>query len=243
MSLHELGEAYIGSNKAHQRFVQKLTNEKVFMFVFMKNKENLFSSFQSEIEAGRKRAGSNKFSIAVVTKGISKTQFKGIMIRYNENLMAKSSDEFQSQVFVKVYSEVHRIFVDYTIDLYDEISEGNPEIPKINNMSYREPRIEAFKKIDLSILPPHGLEDSTKEVLLKRMNILEVTRNVIEHNDSIVDKKYLKYVKDNQYKIGDKIVIEPEQIGEAMALVESVAGDLNKRALIKFKYLTEAGPR
>lgn len=230
----ELGKAYLGPNKAHLQFKQKLTNERVFVYLFMKNREELFTSFQAQIESIRKMAG-DKFSLGIVTKGISKTSFKAIIIRANEsNLIAKNFDEFQSQVYGKVFAEVHRIFVDYTIDVYNEIIQRHPDLPRCDSLSYKRPRVEAFNRLGLCLMPSGTTGGNTVQELEYRLNLLETTRHVIEHNNSFVDQTYLERNPTSRLKLGGKVDVEPEQIGEAMALVEVLAEDLNKRAIDKF---------
>ena len=230
----ELGEAYIGLNKAHLRFKQKITNEKVFVYIFMKNRKQLFSFLQQKIEDTRKTYG-NKFSLGIITKGDSQTSLKAIIIRANENdLIAKNFEEFESQIYSKVFSEIHRIFVDYTIDLYNEIIQSHQELPKYNNLSYKHSRETAYNDIGLSIMPVHDIGGSTVEKLKVRMNLLESTRHVIEHNDGIVDEKFLQKNPNSSLNLGEKIDIRTEQIGEVIAMVEVLAEDLNKRALDKF---------
>jgi hypothetical protein len=83
--------------------------------------KNLISTFHTEIDTLR-RTGHKEFALGIVTKVVSSTQFKAVNVRENESaLIAENSEAFQSQVYGKTYTEIHRIFVDYTVDLLDEI--------------------------------------------------------------------------------------------------------------------------
>ncbi len=232
-NLERTTRAYIGPNRAHLQFVQKITNEKIFVYLMMKNKDALFSTFRKDIEGARKR-GAKEFSIGIVTKVISSTQFKGINIRENESsLIAKDFQEFQSQIYGKSFAEIHRIFVDYMIDLFNEILAMHPKVKKSDYLSYKKNRDKAFSDIGLGVLPSTDTGGATPLELKNRLNDLEVTRHLLEHNNGIVDSHFLQRVSNTTYNLGVRINISPEEIGEAIALVETLAEDLNKRALKK----------
>jgi len=235
-NLERTTRAYIGPNKAHRQFVQKITNEKIFVYLIMKNMDNLVSTFHKDVEETR-RLGGKEFAIGIVTKGISPTQFKAINIRANESaLIAKDSQEFQSQVCGKAFAEVHRIFVDYTIDLLHEILERLPSPKKYDDLSYKTVRDRAFGDIGLTILPSINTGGLTPDQLKDRLNEMENTRHIIEHNNCIADMIFLRRNPITTYRLGERVNIQPEQIGEAIELVETLAEDLNERALRKFNY-------
>lgn len=235
-NLERTTRAYIGPNKAHRQFVQKITNEKTFVYLIMKNMDNLVSTFRKDVEETR-QLGGKEFAIGIVTKGISTTQFKAINIRANESvLIARDSQEFQSQVYGKAFAEVHRIFVDYTVDLLHEIIERLPSPQKYDDLSYKTVRDRVFGDIGLAILPAINTGGLTPDQLKDRLNELENTRHIIEHNNCIVDMIFLRRNPSTTYKLGERVNIQPEQIGEAIALVETLAEDLNERALRKFNY-------
>lgn len=233
-NLERTTRAYIGHNKAHRQFVQKITNEKIFVCSIMKNMGNLISTFQKDVDAVR-RTGHKEFALAVVTKVVSPTQFKAINVRENESaLIAENSQAFQSQVYGKAFAEVHRIFVDYTVDLLDEILNRTPNPKKYDDMSRKKIRDKAYDDVGICILPGKDTGGITADEIRDRLNDLENTRHVIEHNNGIVDERYLQRNPKTRHKLGERIVIGPEQIGEAIALVETLAEDLNERVLGKF---------
>ncbi len=237
-NLKRTTHAYIGPNRAHRQFVQKITNEKIFVHLIMKNKDALLSTFHEQVEQARQKArqkGSQEFGITIVTKVISPTQFRGITIRDNESaLIAKDFEEFQSQIYGKAFAEVHRIFVDYTIDLYNEILEIRPDLTKYDNLSYAEVRHKAFNAIGLDVLPNTNIGGATPYQLANRLNDLGNTRHLIEHNNAIVDELFLRRNPTTTYRLGERVNIEPDEIGQAIALVETLAEDLNKKAIEKF---------
>lgn len=237
--MDRLTRAYIGPNKAHQQFVQKITTEKVFVFLVMKTKKFLASTFKEEIETARQKSremGSKEFSIGIITKPISPTQSKGIFIRENEStFIAKDFAEFEAQVYSKAFTEIYRIFVDYQIDLYREIAETHPGTQKYDRLSFAEPREKAFNQIGLKIIPEKETGGSTPQELERRFNELESTRHVLEHNNGIADENFLKHNPITTRRLGERLSVGPEQIGEAIALVETLSEDLNKRAVIKYR--------
>jgi len=64
---------------------------------------------------------------------------------------------------------------------------------------------------------------------------LESTRHVVEHNNSIVNQVFLNRNPMTTLHLGQRIPVGPEQIGEAIALVETLSEDLNKRAVMKYR--------
>lgn len=214
--------------------MQKIANEKIYVYLVMKNLDSLMASFSDQVEAAGKR-GRGEFAVGMVTRGISTSQFKGITIRGNESsLVASNSDEFQTQIFFKAFAEIHRIFTDYTIDLIEEIAVKVPMLAEYGDLSYRATRDKAFNSIGLSVLPSADVGGRSPEEVALRLNDVECTRHVIEHNNGYVDKRFLERNRRYPYKLGDRVRAGPEQIGEAIAEVETVAEDLNERAMKKY---------
>ena len=212
--------------------------EKVFVYVITKNRDTLLSTFQQDIEKAR-REDSPEYSIGIVTKVLSSTQTNIILVPENAYiLIAENFDEFQLQVYGKIFSEVHRIFVDYIIDLLQEILERKPKYAEIKkkckDLSYKKNRDKALSKIGLDMLPEVEVGGATRQQLGARLNELENTRHLIEHNNGIADKLFLKRYPSTAFQLGDRIKIDLNQIGLAMALVETLAEDINNRALEKF---------
>ena len=163
------------------------------------------------------------------------------MILVPENayiLIAEDFNEFQHQVYGKIYSEVHRIFVDYIINLLQKIIETEPKYAEIKkkckDLSYKNNRDKALNEIGLDMLPEIEVGGATRQQLDVRLNELETTRHLIEHNNGIVDTLFLKRNPSTAFQLGDRIKIDLYQIGLAMALVETLAEDINNRALEKF---------
>ena len=238
-NLERTTKAYIGRNKAHRQFVQKIVNEKIFVYIIMKNKDTLVSKVFDEFDEMRKMQH-GEFALGIVTKGISNTQFRAIFIRENESsLIAKDTETFQSQIYGKAYTEVHRIFVDYTIDLINEVLSKIPKPNNYGDLSYKKNREKVCGDYGINILTDKALGTSSADELRDRLNYLENTRHIIEHNIGIVDMQFLDRVPKATYRLGEKIDISPGHIGEAIALVETLAEDLNKRTLGRyFSYLT-----
>ncbi|MFC1981160.1 hypothetical protein ACFLVN_02830 [Chloroflexota bacterium] len=70
--------------------------------------------------------------------------------------------------------------------------------------------------------------------MANRLKELANTRHLIEHNNAIVDELFLRRNPTTTYTLGERVNIEPDEIGQAIALVETLAEGLNKKAIEKF---------
>lgn len=260
--LSELTFSYIGPNTSHKIFKKKLVSEKAFLYIFNSNKDQLLSFFNNMINNGRKQLGNN-FSLGFVTKGISQTQFKGIKMPCNEiNLILSDKEKFILDIHEKSLINIYTIFISYLLSLYSEILNLKPEILKMRNSDIKIKKIidglkentlldmliedeifeigtlrfdkfvDKFNKIRLPIF-----DDSLgeKQSIEKRFKLLWFTRNILIHNDGIINDEFLKNIQDANYKKGDRINVTLEILGENIALIETLADNINKRAIDKIK--------
>ena len=63
---------------------------------------------------------------------------------------------------------------------------------------------------------------------LKQMNILFQKRHILEHNQGIVDEKYVKNSKDTSYKIGQRVVIKKEDTEQLLYIIKKLTAELRK---------------
>jgi hypothetical protein len=91
---------------------------------------------------------------------------------------------------------------------------------------------KTFEGIGLPIFenPTAPEQHATRANLL----LLSASRNVIEHNRSVVNNEFLALVPGSVYKVGDIITITVAELGDALATVEWTAEHLNSRAIAKF---------
>ena len=60
------------------------------------------------------------------------------------------------------------------------------------------------------------------------MNILFQKRHILEHNQGIVDEKYIKNSKDTSYKIGQRVVIKKEDTEQLLYIIKKLTAELRK---------------
>ena len=60
------------------------------------------------------------------------------------------------------------------------------------------------------------------------MNILFQKRHILEHNQGIVDEKYIQNSKDTSYKIGQRVVIKKEDTEQLLYIIKKLAAELRK---------------
>ena len=263
MRFPELVEGYIGPNPSHATFKRAIVNEKVFVFILSSNKEQLLTSFSGQIENLRASVG-EKFSLGMVTKGISTSEFQGMIIPHNEvRLVTDDFNQFMAQIYAKVYADLHRIFVTYLIELYAEIARTDPRILKSKkqisfedvlqasemhevrellvqkqklSLSHadRETIMKEFTSIGLPVICASDSSPEEYEALQRSLTLLWSTRNIIEHNNAVVNELFLKANPGTEFRLGDLVTIGIEEIGAALATVEFIADRLNIRAIAKF---------
>jgi hypothetical protein len=180
------------------------------------------------------------------------------------DLIAGARGGFISLTLGLVYREVYRAFETYLVALFQEIGLRDKRILFSNrNLSHEEAlrpasqdelhrliiekrKIELtrgglkgfeefFEGLGLPIVPmiePPSL--AQQESVLARLRAASAIRNVIEHNNGIVDAEFLKAVPGQSYKLGDRVVINTPELGDAISAVEWAADELNRRAMAKF---------
>ncbi len=262
----ELVEGYIGQNASHSAFKRELAVEKLFVYLLSGKENDVLGYLDAKIEAARQKAKKirgaecEKFSLGIVTKGISRTEVSAIYIPSNEIALAVENRDFLWQVYAKVFSEVHRIFITYLIELYGEICVAKPEVLyRDRTISYKEALTthsirdlivekekarlshgniddidKCFKDIGLPLLSKDDFGDSELQVLAERLDELPATRNVIEHNNGKVNQLYLDRVRRSNYKINDIVRMDTDELNFAITVTQHVAERLNKRAVEKF---------
>jgi len=199
-NMERIGEAYIGNNASHRLFVQKIVMIKMFVYIFIRGGDDAYKKLKVLFENSEKQMG-DKFAYAIVTKGISNTQAKTINIRNNE-IKGSSITDYYKLVYGTMYTDVHRIFNDYLVDIYEEIVYKNPQINRVDNLNYKEQRVKAFANIHLSITPNRKMENLTPFDNKIRLNELEQIRHIIEHNNSTVNQRFKDKCQSKNYNIG-----------------------------------------
>jgi hypothetical protein len=186
------------------------------------------------------------------------------------DLIAASTGGFQAQIFGLIYREVYRVFESYLADLYEEIGLVEPRILTSNQkLTYEEALAaaagdgvhrfilsrckqdltrkglegieRAFLDFGLALLamtPPAPMEEQID--VRKRLARLSAVRNIVEHNQSIVNAEFLRLVPDSPWPMGSRVAISWSEFGDAISAAEFTADDLNRRAVVKFPKLASA---
>lgn len=100
---------------------------------------------------------------------------------------------------------------------------------KVRNIFYGNP-IDFFTKDKAKI----GIGNFFESNHLERMKIyaeIIARRNVLIHNNSRVDRKYLREVENSQYKLGNKVEIDKEYLREAGIILRGYACIVTKLVL------------
>jgi hypothetical protein len=180
------------------------------------------------------------------------------------NLIQAEEGGFKSQALGLIYREVHRVFETYLIDLFEEIARRDKRVLYSNQKISHEDALRASdpvdlqrfiienRKAELSRVGFEGLEKTFDNVGLPIITMLEpppraeqeeirgrliylsAVRNVIEHNRSIVNQEFVDLVPTSRYRVGERIVIDTTELGDALRAVEWTVDRLNRRAIEKF---------
>jgi uncharacterized Zn finger protein (UPF0148 family) len=73
-----------------------------------------------------------------------------------------------------------------------------------------------------------GYDKYLSQEELKQMNILFQKRHILEHNQGIVDKKYIQNSKDTSYEIGQRVVIKKDDTKQLLFLIKKLTAELKK---------------
>lgn len=253
--------SYFGLNLAHQKFKRQIINEKIFYYMVAGGKEELIKYFEERVDEAKRQTDKMRFALGLITKAISNTQFRAIMIPASEvELVLHDYNDFFLQVWRKVYVECQRIFETFLIELYGEIARKEPrvlhsekqvsssrileaynngdvigELIAVQQKSLSEGGLlsieAAFADMKLPLIPSN--RESSQE-LDTRLKLLWAARNIIVHNDGLVDKKFIKICSGSGLKVGDTMNITSEEICDAFALTQFLADDINNRAVAKY---------
>ncbi len=255
-----LYDGYIGANAAHQTFKREIVNAKVLLFQIRGARDQLRQNFEEKINNARKSA-TRSFSIGMVTEVFSRSKFRALNIPHNEaDLVVKDYDSLETQFNALLYIDLQRILETYLLDLYAEIVRKKPRALISNRTVTFEEVLKATDLIELLLekqltslshsdrenfekqfedmgLPIVGRETSPQEgrdFLTNEFVLLWSVRNILQHSHGIVNALFLRKAHGSGYKLGDQIVIDTTKLGRAFVAVESIADDLNKRAIDKY---------
>lgn len=93
---------------------------------------------------------------------------------------------------------------------------------RANDFQIVEKGSELFKEIT-----SYGYDKWLNSLELGKMNLYFQRRHLIEHNNGIVDQKYIDKAKDVSYSIGQRIIVKVEDTYELLRIIKKLANGLN----------------
>lgn len=94
---------------------------------------------------------------------------------------------------------------------------------RVNDFQIVEKGSELFKKIT-----SYGYDKWLNDSELKKMNLYFQRRHVIEHNNGIVDQKYIDKSEDSSYSIGQRIIVKIDDAYDLSRIIKKLANGLNE---------------
>lgn len=74
----------------------------------------------------------------------------------------------------------------------------------------------------------YGYEKWLNEEELDKMNLYFQRRHILEHNNGIIDQKYIEKSNDITYKIGQRVIIKIEDVYELLDIIKKLTNGLKK---------------
>lgn len=74
----------------------------------------------------------------------------------------------------------------------------------------------------------YGYEKWLNEEELDKMNLYFQMRHILEHNNGIIDQKYIEKLNDTTYKIGQRVIIKIEDVYELLDVIKKLTNGLKK---------------
>lgn len=226
--------------------------------------DQLAERIDQEISQHSTSKPSPRISQTCGTSSISGNNTVLSIYKHDIDLMRHKIGDFKSQTYALLFTEVYRLFESYLLDFYVEIACATPRIlissetmmykdivkagtyesiisklaaekrKKLSDGGYAKIR-DSYESIGLDFIPNLAMDSlDYRDDLEKTLLNLTALRNIIEHNRSIVDDKFLNIVKHTNYSSGDRVNIKVGDINEAAWAVDCVATLLNASAAAKF---------
>lgn len=102
---------------------------------------------------------------------------------------------------------------------------------KFVTLSNKKVKVNDFQIIDKGSnlfreVSTYGYDNWIDKFELNQMNIYFQRRHLIEHNNGIVDEKYINKTNDNSYSIGQRIVIKDNDVYELLDIIKKLTDGL-----------------
>ena len=223
-------ETYRGPNRSHEKFRDAYGYLNGLYYLVMSCRKQLENRLHDDLQ----KPG---VAMGVVTHVVSLSQFQGVILNKDDaRRMACDFDRFvltfQRQTIVSAY----RVLVTY---LYEFLLEAH-EATLIDLSEEDIPRLrEGFvptKKLG-KLYEGVGIPITVTDDEMAQLKALVATRNVIEHNDGLVNAEYLSLTSDVGLNIGDHAPSGSKEVGEALAIAERLSNSVNQRGVLRWPAL------
>jgi hypothetical protein len=231
--------AYEGHNAAHRKFFAEFKYLNAYYYLFLSAKGTLQTHLANAVEQAdriaREQGRAEARALGVVTHAKSNTQFQVVLVpRPDAAAMAANFDGFLHTVSTHCVIACHRSLIDYAYDLLCEIDgSGQLAIPKDDRDAVRARSARPNRL--LKALSTLGIPLTTTSDLERRIRLLAESRNCLEHNDGLATSEWCKHADGYALKPGDQLPISSKEVGESLAVVETVVRSLNLRACKKYR--------
>lgn len=211
---------YVAPNHAHRTFIEKYRFLNALYYLVVSNRQVLKENLAEATKTPDSVVG-------VVTHPISKTQFQGVFVPANDaREMAQDFGSFLTVLEHQVIATSYRYFVDYCMDLLDEIVEvRGEELSEKRQIRLRQ-RFMNLDHIKSAFRDELGISFYAESADESRLDCLLATRNAIEHSDCKATKEYLR-LTGASIAVGSPIPASSKEVGEALSLVEHLANHVN----------------
>lgn len=104
---------------------------------------------------------------------------------------------------------------------------------KYRSLSGSEVRVNDFQIVEkgsglLKKIISYGYEKWLNDSELEKMNLYFQRRHIIEHNNGIVDQKYIDKSEDSSYSIGQRIIVKIEDAYDLLRIIKKLANGLSE---------------
>lgn len=233
---------YRARNRSYRRFFEKFLHLNGGCYLLHVANQDLRAIMQREIEWGARQAGPQEdFAIGWTTSVTSGDQpetyqLTGIHLAKDDAWrIVHDMPGFLALVQRQTVIGAHRVIVDYCFDLLLELMSAQlVEIaPKQHQRIVR--RRSNLREL-IEVLRSAELPLSRDEITERKLHILALTRNILEHEDGIVNAEMADFASDPAIILGQPLPIAG-YVGNVLELVDYVVHDLNRRILLRWPHL------
>lgn len=222
---------YEASNKSYKQFRGEYVYLNALYYLIVQCKDDL----KKKLTDGLNQGG---VAIGMVTHAKSNKEIQGVFIHQSDaKIMEGDFEGFIKLTNQQVFISSHRMLVNYLHNLLIELNDkGLIKLLESEAESLMDYGISS--KNIVKIYNSINIKITTDDLELKQLKRLSATRNIIEHNSGKVNSEYLT-LTGYKLNLGDNALVEFKEVGEALAITEHIAQNVNARALEKWPQLLQ----